>query len=80
MSQHIIWASEAAEQHILAPSAEKIAEGWGVENPPHEYFNWWMHRADSRLAEMEKPVISYTRSWYAKDRTEPILAGERFDL
>ena len=80
MSQHLIWASEAAEQHILAPSAEKIASGWGVENPPHEYFNWWMNRADNRLAELEQPITSYVSRWYAKDRTEPVLANERFDL
>ena len=80
MATHIIWASEAEASHVLAPSAEKIAQGWDVEVPPHEYFNWWMNRVDERLAVLESPVENHTRRWFAKDRTATVLANERFDL
>ena len=80
MSDKLIWASEAAEPDILAPSAEKIAQGWLAEVPPHEYFNWHMNRTDKRLVDLETPVQSAIAAYISGDRTEPIPAHERFDL
>jgi hypothetical protein len=76
----LIWASEAESRDILAPSAEKIAQGWRAEIPPHEYFNWHMNRTDRRLAALETPVTSEIASYSADSRTETIKAGQRFDL
>lgn len=76
----LVWAAEASEQHRLAPSADKILTGWGVENPPHEYFNWWMNRVDERLLNLEVPVLNTHRRWCIAQRTGIIRAGERFDL
>lgn len=80
MANEIIWASEAEDQDIQAPSAEKQKVGWSREIPPHEHFNWYMNRTDKRLHSMEQPLFHSEASFMASSRTEVIRAGERFDL
>ena len=81
MSDTLIWASEADLQDKLAPSTEKAAKGWvEMEVPPHQWFNWYMNRTDTRLATMETPTTSYMRRWSSGGRTETILAHQRFNL
>lgn len=80
MSDTLVWASDAPANNKLSPSADKIKKGWVVENPPHEYFNWYMNRTDNRLLEMEKPVKSYYKYYSAKSRTSNILANAKFTL
>ena len=80
MSKHIVWASGANELDCLAPTAEKQAQGWVTENPPHEWFNWHMNRTDSRLEDLESPTKNTIFTLYAHERTETIKAGQRFSL
>lgn len=80
MGRHSIWASEALEKDRLAPPAEKQAQGWLEEVPPHEWFNWHMHRTDVRLNNLEEPVGYVVLDLPARERTETIFAGQRFNL
>ena len=54
--QHKTWAAEAEPANIKTPSDARIARGWVVEQPQHTYFNWHMHRTDTRLAQLEARV------------------------
>lgn len=76
----LIWAQDASASEKLAPSAEKIVQGWNSETPPHEWFNWYMNRTDTRLSNMEDPLQTYMQRWTAGSRDRTILAKERFDL
>jgi len=81
MSDTLIWAAEAGETDIFAPSAEKAAMGWERgEKPSHQWFNWYMNRTDTRLKNMEAPVTSYIQRWSSSTRTQTILANSRFEL
>ena len=77
MSEHIIWASEAPEADVQAPSADKQKQGWVAETPPHEWFNWYMNRTDKRLSELEDPRLTYTYVSPAGTRNAVIQAGEK---
>lgn len=78
--KHVAWASKALDKDVLAPSVDKQALGWIEERPPHEWFNWHMHRTDVRLDELETRSRKAVYSLPAWERTEDILAGQRFDL
>lgn len=80
MSRHTIWAGKALEKDVLAPPLEKQEQGWGEEIPPHEWFNWYMRRTDTRLNDLEQPVSYRILDLPAKDRTRDIKKGERFNL
>lgn len=47
------WASKG---EVESPSDAKIEQGWVVEHPRHTLFNWYMRRADERLAKLEAKV------------------------
>lgn len=80
MAKHIVWASEADENDVLAPSADKQRKGWVEEVPPHEWFNWHMRRNDQRLNDLEKPLSYVILDLPATERTETIKKGTRFNL
>lgn len=80
MSDKIIWASEAEDSNIQAPSVEKQKSGWTQETPPHEWFNWHMNRTDRRLNDLEMPSASTQYESLAGTRENIILAGEKFVL
>ena len=61
MQDNVIWASEAPEANIAAPSSDKQAQGWTKETPPFEWFNWHMNRTDKRLVNLEARL-----EWYAQ--------------
>lgn len=46
-SMNDIWA---AAGDVVMPEAVKIAEGWLVEVPPRQYWNWMQNRTDVNLA------------------------------
>lgn len=46
-SMNNIWA---AAGDVVMPEAVKIAEGWLVEVPPRQYWNWMQNRTDVNLA------------------------------
>lgn len=80
MGKPIIWASEAPKRNVLAPSAEKQAQGWVSETPPFEWFNWYMRRNDERLASLEDPQSFVVLDIPAQKRFGAIKKGERFNL
>lgn len=45
---------------ILKPSDSKIQQGWQVEVPPRQWFNWLDHRQDQAIAHIAQHGIS---SW-----------------
>lgn len=55
MSEHIVWADNAAAGNISAPTEEKQHTGWGQEAPPFEWLNWFMNKTDVRLKTLETP-------------------------
>lgn len=80
MAKHIVWASEADEKDVLAPSADKQLKGWGEEIPPHEWFNWHMRRNDQRLNNLEEPLSYVILDLPASERGETVRKGARFNL
>lgn len=44
-----IWASAG---DIVMPDASKIEEGWLVEVPPRQYWNWMQNRTDTNIAHL----------------------------
>jgi hypothetical protein len=41
------WANAASGGDVTPPSSGKINTGWvGNESPAHNFFNWWMNKAD----------------------------------
>lgn len=74
----IIWASSAAESALATPSADKQAEGWGLETPPFEVMNWLQNRTDRRLNYLEEPWTHYYHVSEAYSREDVIPAGERY--
>ncbi|QXV71742.1 putative tail fiber protein [Pseudomonas phage psageK4] len=44
-----IWASAG---DVVAPDSAKIAQGWGVEVVPRQWWNWFENRQDNNLAYM----------------------------
>lgn len=80
MGKHVVWASEADEKDVLAPSADKQAKGWVSEIPPHEWFNWHMRRTDQRLDGLEAPVKNTILELLGRERKDTIKKGARFNL
>lgn len=80
MQGNVIWASGAPETSIVAPSADKQAQGWVSEIPPCEWFNWYMNRTDNRLTHLEEPWTANIFTSAAGTRTAVIQAGEKFQL
>lgn len=80
MAKHIVWASQADEKDVLAPSADKQLKGWAEEIPPHEWFNWHMRRTDQRLNDLEEPASYVILDLPATERTAAIRKGARFNL
>lgn len=80
MGKYSIWASDALAQDKLAPPAEKQAQGWIEETPPHEWFNWHMNRTDMRLDDLETHVAYTILDMPPYERDDTIMAGQRFDL
>lgn len=78
MSKYVIWADQAGQGAVAAPPVDKQHEGWTREAPPFEWLNWHMRRTDTRLAELERPLVQVPRLFPAGERTETIRAGERF--
>lgn len=74
----IIWASSAAESALATPSADKQAEGWGLETPPFEIMNWLQNRTDRRLNKLEEPWTHNVLVSPAYSRDAVIPAGERY--
>lgn len=80
MQDNVIWASEAPEANIAAPSSDKQAQGWTKETPPFEWFNWHMNRTDRRLTQLEEPWTANIFTSAAGTRSEVILAEDKFQL
>lgn len=80
MSRHTIWAGKAVDKDVVAPPVEKQEQGWVEEVPPHEWFNWYMRRTDTRLNELEEPVSYIILDLPASERTSDIKKGARFNL
>lgn len=74
----IIWASSAAESALATPSADKQAEGWGLEAPAFEFMNWLQNRTDRRLNKLEEPWTHTVHISPANAREAVIPAGERY--
>ena len=49
------WASGGDK---VDPGAVKTTQGWIVEAPPHEYFNFWQGRTDEMLQHLERNGIA----------------------
>jgi hypothetical protein len=64
-----IWASAG---DVVPPAVEKIAEGWLVEVPPRQFWNWMQNRTDSNLAHLFQRGIP---SW---DTSVEYIAGKSF--
>lgn len=62
-----VWASAGI---ISAPTNLKITQGWTVEIPPYQYFNWSQNRIDSFIAHVNQFGIS---QW---DNTTEYQAGK----
>lgn len=62
-----VWASAGI---ISAPTNLKITQGWTVEIPPYQYFNWSQNRVDSFIAHVNQFGIS---QW---DNTTEYQAGK----
>ena len=80
MQANVIWASEAPKNNVAAPSTDKQKQGWIKEVPPHEWFNWYMNRTDSRLTQLEEPWTAHIFTSAAGSREEAIPANEKFQL
>lgn len=50
-----VWASAGI---ISAPANLKITQGWSVEIPPYQYFNWSQNRVDSFMAHINQMGIA----------------------
>lgn len=55
-SPYPVWGSKSLEVDIAAPSTDKIQQGWAIEKPKHNYFNWHMHRTDTRVESLEAKI------------------------
>lgn len=55
-SDHAVWASKALPAAVAAPDKDKVLQGWTIEKPKHNFFNWLQHRTDVRLEELEAKV------------------------
>lgn len=64
-----VWASSGA---VAEPPAAKVAQGWVVEIPPHEYDNWENNRQDQLLAHLNQVGIP---QW---DATVEYQAGKSY--
>lgn len=53
-SLNAIWASAGDK---IKPSDQKIQEGWAVEIPPRQYFNWLENRRDSAIGHINQRGI-----------------------
>lgn len=62
-----VWASAGI---ISAPTNLKITQGWTVEIPPYQFFNWSQNRVDSFIAHVNQFGIS---QW---DNTTEYQAGK----
>ena len=80
MQANVIWASEAPESNVAAPSTDKQKQGWIKEIPPHEWFNWYMNRTDTRLTQLEEPWTASIFTSAAGTREDVIPANEKFQL
>ena len=80
MPEHIVWGDQAPAIDIVAPSVEKQHIGWEQEYPPHEYFNWYFNRTDTRLGSLEEPWTKETFHSAPGERTETILAGSEYTI
>lgn len=80
MQANVIWASEAPKNNVAAPSTDKQKQGWIKEVPPHEWFNWYMNRTDSRLTQLEEPWTAHIFTSAAGSREEAVPANEKFQL
>jgi hypothetical protein len=50
-SLSLVWASGGAK---IKPSDTKIGNGWIVELPPYETFNWWQNKVDGFIAHINQ--------------------------
>lgn len=64
-----VWASAGI---ISAPENLKITQGWSVEIPPYQYFNWSQNRIDSFIAHINQMGIS---TW---DQVTEYQAGKSY--
>lgn len=82
MSDKIIWGDTALATDIVEPSTEKQHQGWELnELPPHEYFNWYFNRTDSRLNDLEDKTPQYTSMYSGGNtRTGDIEAGTSYTV
>ena len=55
-----VWAAKALPSAIEAPESDKVLQGWTVERPRHNFFNWWQNQTDARLVELEAKVTWLT--------------------
>lgn len=56
----LIWASSG---DTLKPSDTKIQQGWQVEIPPRQWFNWYQNKTDTAIAHINQHGIPV---WDAK--------------
>ena len=54
--EHKIWASKALDADVKAPEDVKLLQGWTIEKPRHNFFNWHMKRTDERLEHLEARI------------------------
>jgi len=57
------WADQAATGDVVEPNETKKGAGWVVEQPPHNYFNWWMnlvYRWCGYVAGLTAEVLTWT--------------------
>ena len=80
MPEHVIWGDQAPAIDIVAPSVEKQHLGWEKEYPPHEFFNWYFNRTDTRLGSLEEPWTKESIHSAPGERTETILAGSEYTV
>ena len=73
-----IWASEAAPGAVAAPSDTKQKQGWGAENPPYEFMNWWMNKVDTQLKTALTPWAIQPAYSAPFSRPGAILAGSLY--
>lgn len=51
----LIWSSSG---DILKPSDSKIQQGWAVEIPPRQWFNWWQNKTDNAIGHLNQHGIA----------------------
>ena len=51
----LIWSSAG---DVLKPSNTKIQQGWQVEIPPRQWFNWYQNKTDTAIAHINQHGIA----------------------